>query len=67
MLLPVKKIWYGKNGVLFFKLPQGVGADLCHVQDSRLHHLDDILLCPKDAAGINLHLHIHRRILCRDI
>ena len=67
MLLSVKKIWYGKYGVLLFKLPQGVGADLGHVQDSRLHHLNDILFRPKDAAGINLHLHVHGGILCHDI
>ena len=67
MLLSVKKIWNSENGVFLLKLPQGVGAYLGHVQDSRFHHLNDVLLGPQDTAGINLHLHIHGSVLCHNI
>ncbi len=44
VLLALKQIGDGKDAVAVVKLPQCVGADLCHIQDSGLYHLDLLVL-----------------------
>ena len=63
MPLACEEVGKGKDGVTVVKLSQHAGADLGHVQNSCLDHLDGRLFGSQYAAGVDVNFHIHGRIL----